>query len=99
MGNKIMELMEKLAEKGNIAVNKAKDLAEIARLKAQILSCEDVIKKNYQEIGKIVYEEYQDFPEERMAEASYLKQCRAIANAKQGVEKLKAQIREIQKKS
>ncbi len=94
-----MELMDKLAEKGNIAVNKAKDLAEIARLKAQILSCEDVIKKNYQEIGKIVYEEYQDFPEERMAEAAYLKQCRAIANAKQGVEKLEAQIRELQKKS
>lgn len=93
-----MEWKDKITEKGNMAVNKAKNLAEIARLKAQIFSCEDVIKKNYQEIGKIIYEEYEDFPDERKEEASYLKQCRAIANAKEGIRKLEEQIQEIKRR-
>lgn len=58
-----MELIDKITGtitvQGQKAVDKAKDLAEIAKLKGQIASCQDVVKKNYAEIGKLVYEEFE----------------------------------------
>ena len=46
-----MDFFEKLGDtittKGKEVTGKAKDLAEIANLKGQIGTCEDVIKKNY----------------------------------------------------
>ena len=42
------------------------------------------------EIGRIYFEQYGDMPEE-----PFEKQCRAIRNAKNGVEDLQRQIREI----
>lgn len=89
-----MDFIEKLgdtiAEKGKEAADKAKELAEIANLKSQISTCEEIIKKNYMEIGKLYYEEYSNMPE-----APFEKQCRAIRNAKNGVEELQEKIREI----
>lgn len=89
-----MDFLEKLGEtitiKGKEAADKAKDYAEIASLRSQISTCEEVMKKNYIEIGKIYYEQYGD-----MAEEPFAKQCRAIRNAKTGVEALEEKIREI----
>lgn len=89
-----MDFFEKIGEtitdKSKEAVDKAKEFAEIARLKSQIGICEDVIKKNYMEIGKHYYEQYGNEPEERFAES-----CRAIDNAKTGVQELRKEIREI----
>ncbi len=86
-----MELFEKVGDtisaKGKEVVDKAKVLAEIAKLKSQISVCEEVEKKNYLEIGKLYYEEYRDVPE-----APFEKQCRAIANARNGVQELQAKI-------
>lgn len=52
-----MDFFEKLGDtittKGKEVTGKAKDLAEIANLKGQIGTCEDVIKKNYIEIGRL----------------------------------------------
>ena len=68
-----MAIMDKAAgvigDKGHMVVDKAKDLAEIAKLKTRILSCEEVIRKNYQEIGKLVYAEYIKNEEEDLTEA------------------------------
>ena len=51
--NQIMDFFEKIGDtisvKGKEAVDKAKELAEIASLKSQISTCEEVIKKNYME--------------------------------------------------
>lgn len=89
-----MDFFEKIEEtittKGQMAVDKAKELAEIASLKSQIGTCEEVIKKNYIEIGRIYYENFGDNAEEIFA-----RQCRNIKNAKKGVEELEVRIKEI----
>ena len=88
-----MELFEKItgtiANQGQKAVDKAKELADIAKLKGQIVSCEEVIKENYLEIGKLVYEKREVKTEELE------KQFTAISNAKAGIEDLQKKINEI----
>ena len=89
-----MDILEKIgdtiADKGREAADKAKELAEIANLKSQIGVCEEVIKKNYMEIGKLYFELHGDVPEE-----SFVKACRSIKNAKRGAEELQEKIQEI----
>lgn len=89
-----MDFIEKIGDtivtKGREAADKAKDLAEIANLRSQIATCEDIIKKNYMEIGKIYYENYGDMPEE-----SFEKQCRSIKNAGNAVSELNKKINDI----
>ncbi|MBE5883635.1 MAG: hypothetical protein E7291_04375 [Lachnospiraceae bacterium] len=89
-----MDFLEKIGDtitlKGKEAAEKAKEIAEIANLKSQISTCEEVIKKNYMEIGKIYFEMYGD-----MAEEPFAKQCRSIHNAKNGVEDLQKKIKDI----
>ncbi len=89
-----MDIIEKIGDtlsaKGKEAADKAKELAEIASLKSQIATCEEVIKKNYMEIGRIYYEQYGGMPEEPFEKA-----CRSIRNAKGGVEDLQTKIKEI----
>ena len=62
----------------------------VASLKSQIGTCEEVIKKNYAEIGRLYYENYGDNPEEL-----FEKQCRAVQNAQNGVQDLEQKIRQI----
>lgn len=89
-----MDFIEKLGDtitaKGKEAADKAKDFAEIASLRSQISTCEEVIKKNYMEIGKLFMEQYADDPE-----APFEKQRRAIKNAQNGVDDLQRKINEI----
>ncbi|MCD7726722.1 MAG: hypothetical protein LUI12_14400 [Clostridiales bacterium] len=84
------KLGETIATKGKEVTDKAKEAAQIANLKSQINTCEDVIKKNYIEIGKLYYEKHGAMPEEEYEEA-----CRAIGNAQNGVADLEAKIREL----
>lgn len=81
---------ETLTTKGKVVADKAKEMAEIASLKSQIGTCEDVIKKKYAEIGRIYYENFGDCAEELFA-----KQCRAIKNAQIGVSELEQKIKDI----
>ncbi|MBQ7360550.1 MAG: hypothetical protein IJW63_10710 [Lachnospiraceae bacterium] len=81
---------ETITTKGQAAVDKAKELAEIASLRGQISTCEDMLKRNYMEIGRIYYENFGDMPEQL-----FEKQCRNIKNAQRGIEELEKQIREI----
>lgn len=89
-----MDFFEKVGETittvGKEATEKAKELAEIASLKSQIHSCEEVIKKNYTEIGRIYCENYGDQPEE-----IFVKQCKAVQNARNGKKALEERINEI----
>lgn len=89
-----MDFFEKVGETittvGKEATDKAKELAEIANLKSQVHTCEEVIKKNYMEIGKIYYDNFGENPEEL-----FKKQCKAIANATEGIADLKSKINEI----
>ena len=94
LGGESMDFFEKVGEtittKGKEAAEKAKDVAEIVNLKNQIKVCEDVIKKNYLEIGKKYYESNVD-----VEDAEYARQCTAIKNAEKGVKELEEKIREI----
>ena len=81
---------ETITTKGQAAVDKAKQVAEIASLRSQIGTCEDMLKRNYMEIGRIYYENFGDMPE-----PLFEKQCRNIKNAQHGIEELEKQIREI----
>ena len=89
-----MDFFEKvgeiITEKGKEVTGKVKNIAEIAGLRNQISACEDVIRKNYLEIGRMYYERFKDEENNEFAE-----QCTAIANAKNGVEALEGKIREI----
>lgn len=89
-----MDFLDKLGEtittKGREMSDKAKEMAEIASLKSQINTCEDVIKKNYIELGRIYYEQHASEPEEACEEA-----CRAITNAKNGIADLEQKIRDV----
>ena len=86
-----MDFIEKLGDtisaKGKEVADKAKDTAEILRLKGQISTCEEVIKKNYLEIGKLFFEQYGDDPD-----APFEKQRTAILNAQTGVKELQEKI-------
>ena len=86
--------MEKVGEtittKGKDVADKAKDMAEIVSLKNQISVCEDVIRKNYMEIGKLYYEEHIE-----CENSAYGRQCSAITNAENGIKELESKIRII----
>ena len=86
----INKVEETITTKGQRVVDKAKEMAEVASLKSQIGTCEEVIKKNYAEIGRLYYENYGDNPEEL-----FEKQCRAFQNAQNGVQDLEQKIRQI----
>lgn len=81
---------ETISAKGKEVSDKAKDLAEIANLKSQINTCEDVVRKNYMEIGKRYFELHGTEPDE-----DYEEQCRAVRNAQSGIEELEEKIKEI----
>lgn len=89
-----MEIFDKIGEtittKGKEVTDKAKDLAEVANLKGQIHTCEELIKKRYIEIGKIYYEKHGSTPEEEYADA-----CRDIENAQNTIVDIESRIREI----
>lgn len=95
----IERLGDVITQKGKEAADKAREAAEIARLRSQISTCEEVIKKNYLEIGRQYYERYgRTGTEEAVSGSSenpFAKQCMAIENAGRGVERLQEKIRKI----
>ena len=84
------KLGETISVKGKEVTDKAKDLVEIANLKSRIKTNEDVMKRNYTEIGRLYYELHGMEPE-----ADYEEQCRAIENAQNSINDLEEKIREI----
>ena len=89
-----MDFFEKLGDtisaKGKEVADKARDTAEILNLKSQISTCEEVIKKNYLEIGRLFYEQYGENPD-----APFEKQRNAIKNARVGATELQAKVDQL----
>lgn len=89
-----MDFFDKIGEtittKGKEVSDKAKDMAEIANLKGQIHTCEELMKKRYIEIGKIYFDKHGSTPEEEYEDA-----CRDIENAQNTIADIDARIREI----
>lgn len=88
--NFVSRLGETITSKGKEVGDKAKDFAELAKLRSQINTCEEVVKKNYLEIGRRYYEIHGSIPGEE-----YEEQCRAISNAQIGIAELEARIKEM----
>ena len=86
----IEKIGDTITAKGKEAADKARELAEIAGLKSQISTCEEVMKKNYLEIGKLYYEQYGE-----NSEQLFEKQCRSIKNVKNGIEELQKKVNEL----
>lgn len=80
----------KVVNIGKEVADKAKEAAEIANLKNQIRTCDEVIRKNYMEIGRKYYDNFAE-----SAEDLFSKQCKAIRNAENGKEALKEKLNEM----
>lgn len=88
----IQEVMELLDDTGRQLYGKGKQVKEAIHVKNQIAACEDVVKKNYMDIGRLYYEA-QESGEEI---PSFAKQCTAIRNAQKGIADLQQQLHRIQ---
>lgn len=84
------KLEKTVAETGQGISRKAKELAEITRLKNMLHTCEEVIDQNYREIGKAYFEAHKD-----EADAEYAEQIKAILDAQKGAETLREQIEKV----
>ena len=86
-----MDVFEKFGESvymaGMQVRNKAKEVADIASLKTQVSTCDEVIRKNYIAIGKAYYVKYKD-----SEDAEFSKNCTAIKNAESGKARLLKEI-------
>ena len=88
--NFVTKVGETISAKGKEVSDKAKEFAEIANLRSQINTCEEVVKKNYMEIGRRYYEQHGSEPDE-----AYEEQCRAVRNAQMGIADLEEKIKEL----
>ena len=86
--NKVLEFVTGISKD---VIARGKQLKTIARLKSQIAACEEVIRKNYTEIGKAYYDKFiegEDIPD-------FTKQCTAITNAQRGVTELREKLQAV----
>ncbi|MBP5282142.1 MAG: hypothetical protein J6Z22_06550 [Lachnospiraceae bacterium] len=105
--DKVEKLREAALEQGRRFGDKLWEIKEITKLKSQICSCEEIIRKNQMEIGKMVYADYEawqeavesgEAPEEVFrGRTECEKQCVAIANANKAIAELKKQIKNLKK--
>lgn len=87
------KLEDTITTKGQAVVDKAKEWKTIAELRSQISVCEEVIRKNYLEIGQKVYEQRKE--SFTVDETTFEKQFRSIENARRGREELKRKMEEV----
>lgn len=83
----------KVTEAAQVAAQKAKDLAMIARAKVQILSEEDKIKKAQIELGRLCYRDFIAGAEPEHGE--YLPWYEKITESKAAIDELKTTIEAI----
>ena len=81
------QLEQAITETGHSISRKAKDLAEITKKKNMLHTCEEVIDRQYSEIGKAYYEAHKEEEDN-----PYAQQCRAVRDAQRGAEALQKQI-------
>lgn len=76
-----------ISSKSKDVAKKAKEMAEIAGLNGKISAQEEIIRRNYLEIGKAVFEKYKDGASEDFSE-----QCEKIEMANTEIDKIKDEI-------
>ncbi len=88
------DLGETIANGSKAVADKAKEFSEIANLRAQIVSCDNAIHKNYKELGKLYFEDHKDDPE-----FAYSNAMNIIKDSMSKKEALLAQIADMKDKS
>ncbi len=87
------KLSDTINNTANNISDKAKEFSEVSSLNGQIRSQEKQIENAYLEIGKKYYEAHKDATED-----IFLDQIRQITQAKETVEKLRADVETIKNK-
>ena len=80
------DLTKKLSTAADIAVDKAKDLAETGKLKLDIATEEKEVQKLYAQIGKAIYQQEKDNPD-----SIFAAECYNITERLQRIEELKTE--------
>ena len=62
------DITGKVSEGSKIVADKAKEVSEIANLRAQLVGCDNTIIKNYKELGKAFYAAHKDDADVEFAE-------------------------------
>lgn len=62
------DITEKVGAGSKLVANKAKEVSEIANIRAQIVSCDNALVKNYKELGKAYYEAHKDDVDKEFAD-------------------------------
>lgn len=86
----IGEFGQKVANAAQIGINRSKQLAEIARLRAANHSEEAAIKRAYIEIGKLYYAEHGEAPE-----GAYVALCSRISKSRDVIQQNLSQIEDL----
>lgn len=90
----ILENAKQLAKgTGELVSRKAAQVKEVLLLKSRVDTCEEMLEKYYQELGKLYFETHGREPEEIFA-----KTCRNITNAKRGRDELSEVLKEAEAK-
>lgn len=87
-------LTQKVSSAAQTGVEKSRQLAEIAKLRASNIAEEEAIKKAYIEIGKLYYAERGDAPD-----GAYVALCSRISKAKDAIAQNHAQIEALKEKA
>lgn len=83
-------IMNRVTDLAQAGAAKAREIAEIGKLKVNNAAEEDTIRKAYIEIGKLYYEEHSASPE-----AAYAALCAKITASKEKIEYNKQKIADI----
>ena len=78
------DLTKKISTAADIAVDKAKDLAETGKTKLDIAAEEKEVQKLYAQIGKAIYQQEKDNPD-----SIFAAECYNITERLQRIEELK----------
>lgn len=85
------DITGKISDASAKAISKGKAAKEIVSLKAELNTCEDMIKRSYLNIGRKFYEQN----EGKEVEPEFEKSMKEIENAKKAIEELNEKISDI----
>lgn len=88
-----MELKGKAIDAAQVAVQKTRDVAAIAKAKLSITTEKEKIRKAHQELGKLYYRDY--VLDEEMDSAEYLPWCDKITESRAIIEDLQDLIENL----
>lgn len=88
-------LGKKITETADTVVEKTGQTVEVQKLKSKVRIQERRIEKDYQNLGKIIYEKYADG---EVLDSEYADLCKDIEESKDVIRDLEDEIRDVQER-